>query len=59
MSRNANGEGSIYQWKRNGKPDGYKGALSYKDETAIRNGMLPMAVRGNRFETNSTPHESG
>ena len=32
MSRNANGEGSIYQWKRNGKPDGYKGALSYKDE---------------------------
>jgi hypothetical protein len=32
MSRNANGEGSIYQWKRNGKPDGYKGAISYKDE---------------------------
>ena len=30
--RNANGEGSIYQWKRDGKPDGYKGALSYKDE---------------------------
>jgi hypothetical protein len=29
--RNANGEGSIYQWKRNGKPDGYKGAISYKD----------------------------
>jgi integrase len=30
--RNANGEGSIYQWKRDGKPDGYKGALSYRDE---------------------------
>ncbi len=30
--RNANGEGSIYQWKRDGKPDGYKGAISYKDE---------------------------
>ena len=30
--RNANGEGSIYQWKRDGKPDGYKGAVSYKDE---------------------------
>jgi integrase len=30
--RNANGEGSIYQWKRDGKTDGYKGALSYKDE---------------------------
>ena len=32
MSRNANGEGSIYPWKRDGKPAGYKGALSYKDE---------------------------
>jgi integrase len=32
MSRNANGEGSIYPWKKNGKPAGYKGALSYKDE---------------------------
>lgn len=32
MSRNANGEGSIYAWKRDGKPAGYKGALSYKDE---------------------------
>jgi integrase len=30
--RNANGEGSIYQWKRNGQPDGYKGAISYRDE---------------------------
>ncbi|KRE31571.1 integrase [Mycobacterium sp. Soil538] len=32
MSRNANGEGSIYGWKKNGKPAGYKGALSYKDD---------------------------
>ena len=32
MSRNANGEGSIYPWKRGGKPAGYKGALSFKDE---------------------------
>jgi hypothetical protein len=32
MSRNANGEGSVYPWKKNGKPAGYKGALSYKDE---------------------------
>jgi integrase len=32
MSRNANGEGSIYPWKKNGKPAGYKGALSYRDE---------------------------
>lgn len=32
MGRNANGEGSIYAWKRNGKPAGYKGAVSYKDE---------------------------
>lgn len=32
MSKNANGEGSIYPWKRNGKPAGYKGALSYKDD---------------------------
>lgn len=31
MTRNANGEGSIYQWRRNGKPDGYQGAISYKD----------------------------
>lgn len=29
MSRNANGEGSIYAWKKNGKPSGYKGAISY------------------------------
>lgn len=32
MTRRANGEGSIYPWKRDGKPAGYKGALSYKDE---------------------------
>ncbi|MEE2852239.1 MAG: site-specific integrase [Actinomycetota bacterium] len=32
MSRNANGEGSIYVWRRDGKPDGYKGAISYQDE---------------------------
>lgn len=30
MSRNANGEGSIYPWKKNGKQAGYKGALSYR-----------------------------
>lgn len=33
MTRNANGEGSIYRWNKNGKPAGYKGAISYKDET--------------------------
>jgi integrase len=33
MSRNANGEGSIYRWVKNGKPSGYKGAISYQDET--------------------------
>ena len=32
MARNANGEGSIYPWKKNGKPSGYKGAISYTDE---------------------------
>ncbi len=32
MSKRSNGEGSIYAWKRDGKPAGYKGALSYKDE---------------------------
>jgi integrase len=32
MARNSNGEGSIYQWKKNGKPAGYKGAISYSDE---------------------------
>jgi len=31
MSKNANGEGSIYRWTRNGKPSGYRGALSYTD----------------------------
>lgn len=35
MARNANGEGSIYPWKKNGKPAGYKGALSYKDENDV------------------------
>ena len=30
MSRNANG--SIYRWNKNGKPAGYKGAISYSDE---------------------------
>jgi hypothetical protein len=29
MSRNANGEGSICAWTKNGKPSGYKGAISY------------------------------
>lgn len=32
MSKNANGEGSIYAWKKNGAPAGYKGAISYRDE---------------------------
>jgi integrase len=32
MARNSNGEGSIYQWNKNGKPAGYKGAISYKDQ---------------------------
>lgn len=32
MARNSNGEGSIYPWKRAGKPAGYKGAISYRDE---------------------------
>jgi integrase len=32
MGRNANGEGSIWRWVRNGKPDGYKGAISYQDD---------------------------
>ncbi len=32
MSKNANGEGSIYPWKKNGKRAGYKGAISYRDE---------------------------
>ena len=30
MAKNANGEGSIYKWFKDGKPSGYKGALSYK-----------------------------
>jgi integrase len=32
MTRNANGEGSIYVWNKNGKPAGYKGAISYQDD---------------------------
>ncbi len=32
MAKNANGEGSIYRWNKNGKAAGYKGAVSYKDE---------------------------
>lgn len=32
MSRNANGEGSIYKYMVDGKQRGYKGALSYLDE---------------------------
>ena len=32
MAKNANGEGSIYKWFKDGKPSGYKGALSYKDD---------------------------
>jgi integrase len=31
MARNGNGEGSIYHWNKNGKPAGYKGAISYAD----------------------------
>ena len=31
--KNANGEGSIYPARKNGKPAGYRGAISYKDET--------------------------
>ena len=38
MSKNANGEGSIYKWVKNGKPAGYKGAISYTsdDDTSKR-----------------------
>ena len=32
MSRNANGEGSIYKWFKDGKQSGYKGALTYRDD---------------------------
>jgi integrase len=32
MAKNANGEGSIYRWNKNGKPAGYKGAISYQDD---------------------------
>jgi hypothetical protein len=32
MGKNANGEGSIYKWTKNGKPAGYEGAISYPDE---------------------------
>jgi integrase len=31
MAKNANGEGSIYKWMKDGKPSGYKGAISYVD----------------------------
>lgn len=37
MAKNANGEGSIYPWRKDGKPAGYKGALSYKDENGKTN----------------------
>lgn len=33
MSKNANGEGSIYKRVRDGKPVRYEGAISYLDET--------------------------
>lgn len=33
MSKNANGEGSVYKRTRDGKVIGYAGALSYPDET--------------------------
>ncbi len=32
MGKNANGEGSIYKWFKNGQPAGYKGAISYEDD---------------------------
>jgi integrase len=32
MAKNANGEGSIYKWVKNGKPAGYKGAISYRGD---------------------------
>ena len=32
MAKNAKGEGSIYKWLKDGKPAGYKGAISYTDE---------------------------
>ncbi len=35
MSRNANGEGSIYKYMVDGKQRGYKGALSYLDENGF------------------------
>lgn len=35
MSKNANGEGSIYAWRKNGKASGYKGAISYQDENGV------------------------
>jgi integrase len=32
MAKNANGEGSIYKWMKDGKQSGYKGAISYVDD---------------------------
>ncbi|CAN5150717.1 site-specific integrase [soil metagenome] len=36
MARNANGEGSIYKWIKDGKQSGYKGAITYTDELGNR-----------------------
>jgi integrase len=35
VTQNANGEGSISVWRRDGKPAGYKGAISFRDQTDI------------------------
>jgi integrase len=32
MAKNANGEGSIYKWFKDGKQSGYKGAITYTDQ---------------------------
>ncbi len=32
MGRHANGEGSIHPWRRDGKPAGYRGMITYQDD---------------------------
>ena len=59
MAKNANGEGSIYKWMKDGKQSGYKGAISYLDDQATTQALCRLRPHPQRCQTSSTRPVTG
>jgi hypothetical protein len=59
MAKNSNGEGSIYKWMKGGKPAGYKGAISYRDEDDNPKRYVAYGRTANKCATSWTKRANG